>query len=100
MDFTSHPWEDLDVNKIPIKIVDDLYKTGDSEITITLQEKSEEPTFLPLNEEDDRIVGLKFGLTLNKTDHNLKFVTKQAKGVSFNALSSFNFFTRHWWFVC
>ena len=51
-----------------------MHETGDSELTITLQEKSEEPRYLPLNEEDCRIVGLKFGLTLNRTDHNLKFV--------------------------
>ena len=74
VEFTRNPWGDLDVNKIPIKIVDDLHDTGDSKITITLHEKSEEPKFLPLNQEDHRIVGLKFGLTLNKTDHNLKFV--------------------------
>ena len=73
MDFTRNPWEDLDVNKIPIKIVDDLHETGDSELTITLQEKSEELRYLPLNEEDCRIVGLKFCLTFNKTDHNLTF---------------------------
>ena len=48
MDFTSHPWGDLDINKIPIKIVDDLYKTGDSEITITLQEKSERANISPI----------------------------------------------------
>ena len=74
VDFTKNPWGDLDVNKIPIEIVDNLHETGDSDITMTLQEKSEEPKFLPLNQEDSRIVGLKFGLTLNKTDHNLKFV--------------------------
>ena len=74
VDFTRNPLGDLDVNKIPIKIVDDLHETGDSELTITLQEKSEEPRYLPLNEENCRIVGLKFGLTLNKTDHKLAFV--------------------------
>ena len=73
VDFTRNPWGELDVNNIPIKIVDDLHETGDSELTITLQEKSEEPRYLPLNEEDCRIVGLKFGLTFNKTDHNLTF---------------------------
>ena len=30
VDFTRNPWGDLDVNKIPIKIVDDLHETGDS----------------------------------------------------------------------
>ena len=74
VDFTRNPWGDLDVNEIPIEIVEDLHETGDSELTITLQEKSEEPRYLPLNEEDHRIVGLKFGLTFNKTDHNLTFV--------------------------
>ena len=74
VDFTRNPWGDLDVNKILIKIVDHLHERGDSELTITPQENSEEPRYLPLNEEDCRIVGLKFGLTLNKTDHNLKFV--------------------------
>ena len=73
-DFTRNLWGDLDVNKIPIEIVDDLHETGDSELTIMLQEKSEEPRYLPLNKEDCRIVGLKFGLTFNKTDHKLAFV--------------------------
>ena len=97
-----NPWGDLNVDEIPIEIVDDLHQTGDSDLTIVGEESQNEHQFIPLNNDDHKQVGLKFGLALNNTNHLLHFkgvgkqlpnppvVTISAKldgGCLFNSLS-------------
>ena len=95
-------WGDLNVDEIPLEIVDDLHQTGDSDLTIVGEESKNEHQFIPLNNDDHKQVGLKFGLALNNIDHLLNFkgvgkhlpnppvVTISAKsdgGCLFNSLS-------------
>ena len=74
-----NPWGDLNVDEIPIEIVDDLHQTGESDLTIVGEESQKEQQFRPLNIDDHKQVGLIFGLALNNTDHLLNF-----KGVGRN----------------
>ena len=68
-----NPWGDLNVDEIPIEIVDDLHQTGDSDLTIVGEESQKEQQFSLLNNDNHKQVGLKFGLALNNSDHLLEF---------------------------
>ena len=96
------PWGDLNVDEIPLEIVDDLHQTGNSDLTIVGEESKNEHQFIPHNNNDQKQLGLKFGLALNNTNHLLHFkgvgkhlpnppvVTISAKpdgGYLFNSLS-------------
>ena len=61
------------MDEIPLEIVDDLHQTGDSDLTIIGEESKNEHKFLPLENNDHKQVGLKFGLALNNTNHLLHF---------------------------
>ena len=73
VDHVLNLWGDLNVDEIPIEIVDDLHQTGDSDLTIVGEENQKEHKFILLNNDDCKQVGLKFGLALNNTNHLLQF---------------------------
>ena len=63
----------MDIDDIPIEIVDDLMFSGDEESTQGLQiiKNSKAPLIVynPLTVEDHRIAGLKFSLVINGNNH-------------------------------
>ena len=76
---TRNPWGDMDINDIPIEIVDDLIFSGDEETTFTdeldIIKNSKAPPvmFNPLTLEDCQIAALKFSLVINGHSHPVKY---------------------------
>ena len=74
-----NPWGDMDINDIPIEIVDDLIFSGDEESMFTdeldIIKKSKAPPimFNPLTVDDHQIATLKFSLVINGNNHPVKY---------------------------
>ena len=73
----TNPWGDMEIDEVPIEIVDDLIFSGDEESTEGLQitKKSKPPLLLynPLTAEDHRIAALKFSLVINGKKHSVRY---------------------------
>ena len=73
----TNPWGDMDIDQVPIEIVDDLIFSGDEESTeglqITKKSKPQPLLYNPLAAEDHRIAALKFSLVINGNNHPVRY---------------------------
>ena len=65
----KNPWGEMDVNQIPIEIIDQRIDSDCSDVVITSECKGKQVRFLPLNEVECKSVALKFSLILNHRGH-------------------------------
>ena len=70
----DNPWGNMDVNDIPIEIVDNLNFSEDDEPEITKDYKGCDILFEPLNDHECRVVALKFNLVINESSHPVSFI--------------------------
>ena len=74
-----NPWGDMDINDVPIEIVDDIIFSGDEESTFSdeldIIKKSKAPPvmFNHLTVDDCQIASLKFSLVINGNNHPVKY---------------------------
>lgn len=67
-----NPWGDMDICDIPIEIVDH-FSDMEDEVCITESTKKSIIYFKPLNDDDRRIVAMKFNLVINGKTNPVKF---------------------------
>ena len=70
----DNPWGNMDINDIPIEIVDNLNFSEDDEPEITKDYKGCDILFEPLNDQECRVVALKFNLVINESSHPVSFI--------------------------
>ena len=70
----NNPFSDMNVDEIPIEIVDDLNDVSDVDVTVTTVEVPPVCVFTPLNDEECVIAALKFSLVINPKSHPVKNV--------------------------
>ena len=104
-DEISNPWGDMEVDNIPIEIVDNLNFSEDDEPKIMGTLKGAEILFWPLSDDEHVVAALKFNLVINSNSHPVSFhgignecpcppvITQVAKG---NAACLFNSFSLVW----
>ena len=70
----ANPWGDMNVQDIPIEIVDHLSDIDCDEDAIIVQSTDKTPLyFKPMNDDDRKIAALKFSLVINAHTHPVKF---------------------------
>ena len=72
-DKDNNPWGEMDVNQIPIEIVDQKVDLDSGDVEITGENKGKEVRFLPLNHLEWKSAALKFSLILNPRDHIVQY---------------------------
>ena len=73
-DFQRNPFSEMNINDIPIEIVDDLNDVSDVDVMVTTVEAPPVCIFSPLNDEECVIAALKFSLVVNPKSHPVKHV--------------------------
>ena len=72
LDNPRNPFGDMDVNDIPIEIVDNL--NDESNVTVTKVDPPPVCLFTPISDQDCVKATLKFSLVINPTSHPVRFV--------------------------
>ena len=102
----TNPWGDMDIDDIPIQLVDDLIFSGDEESSEGLQiiKNSKAPPIVynPLTTDERRVAAHKFNLVINGGSHPVKYsgvgnqcpcppmITKSARGDGACLFNSFS----------
>ena len=69
----KNPWGEMDMNQVPIEIIDQRIDSDCSDVVITSECKGKQVRFLPLNKVQHKSMALKFSLILNHRDHVVEY---------------------------
>ena len=85
---------DMNVNEVPIEIVDDLNNESGVDVTITVVEEPPLCLFTPVSDEDHIVAAMKFSLIINAKSHPVMYYGIGGKNVK--STDCYCFCPREW----